>query len=48
MSRPKVPEGKTDYYTTRQKEATDKGYVGYDILWKTLQKEAAYTIPKQP
>ena len=46
--RPKVPEGKTSYLTTRQKEATDKGFVGYDTIWKSFQKEAEYQTPKKP
>ena len=47
-TRPKVPEGKTRYLLTRQKEANEKGYVGYDTIWDTFQKEAAYQTPKKP
>lgn len=47
-TRPKVPEGKTKYYTTRQKEATETGYVGYDIEWVPFQKEVPYQTPKKP
>jgi len=47
-TRPKVPEGKTDLLTTRQKEATETGYVGYDTIWEEFQKEVEYTTPKRP
>jgi hypothetical protein len=47
-TRPKVPEGKTQYLITRQKEANEKGYVGYDTIWESFQKEAEYTTPKKP
>lgn len=47
-TRPKVPEGKTRYLLTRQKQANEKGYVGYDTIWESFQKEAEYTIPKRP
>jgi hypothetical protein len=44
----KVPEGKTRYYTTRQKAPSDKGFVGYETVWKPLQKEVTYTTPRKP
>ena len=47
-TRPKVPEGKTRFLTTRQKEANDKGYVGYDTIWESFHKVAEYTTPKKP
>ncbi len=47
-TRPKVPEGKTRYLTTRQMKPTDTGYVGYETIWEPLQKEAEYSKPKQP
>ena len=47
-SRPKVPEGESRYVTTRQKEANEKGFVGYDTIWEPLQKEVKYTTPKRP
>ncbi len=47
-TRPKVPEGKARYVVTRQKEATDKGFVGYDTIWESFQKVAEYTTPKRP
>lgn len=46
--RPKVPEGKSRYLTTRQKEATAKGFVGYDTTWESFQKEVPYQTPKRP
>lgn len=47
-SRPKVPEGKSRYVLTRQKEATDKGFVGYETTWDAFQKEVPYSTPKKP
>jgi hypothetical protein len=47
-TRPKVPEGKTRYLTTRQKAPTETGYVGYDTLWEPFQKEIKYVTPKRP
>jgi hypothetical protein len=47
-TRPKVPEGKTRYLLTRQKDANEKGYVGYDTIWDSFQKEAEYKTPKRP
>jgi len=44
----KVPEGKTRFYKTRQKQPTEKGFVGYETVWEPLQKEAKYTTPKRP
>ena len=47
-TRPKVPEGKARFLTTRQKEANDKGFVGYETIWEPMQKEAPYEKPKRP
>lgn len=47
-SRPQVPEGKSRFLTTRQKEPNEKGYVGYDTIWESFQKEAEYKAPKRP
>ena len=47
-TRPKVPEGRTSYLVTRQKEPNEKGYVGYDTIWESFQKEAEYQTPKRP
>ena len=43
-----VPDGHTDFYTTRQKAASEKGFVGFETVWKPLQKEAEYNTPKKP
>jgi hypothetical protein len=47
-SRPKVPEGKTRYLRTKQMEPNEKGFVGYQTIWETFQKESEYKTPKQP
>ncbi|MES9991286.1 MAG: hypothetical protein ABW098_04995 [Candidatus Thiodiazotropha sp.] len=47
-TRPKVPEGKARFVTTRQKEANEKGFVGYETIWDSFQKEVDYTTPKRP
>ena len=47
-TRPKVPEGHAKYLITRQKEPTEKGFVGYDTIWEPWQKEVEYTTPKRP
>lgn len=47
-TRPKVPEGKARFLTTRQKKANDKGFVGYETIWESFQKEAEYVTPKKP
>jgi hypothetical protein len=47
-TRPKVPEGKSRFLLTRQKEATEKGFVGYDTIWESFQKEKPYETPKRP
>ena len=44
----KVPEGKTRFYTTRQKAPTEKGYVGYDTIWEPFDKVVQYVTPKKP
>ena len=44
----KVPDGHTRFYTTRQKAPTPKGFVGYETVWKPLQKEVEYRKPKTP
>jgi hypothetical protein len=48
QTKPSVPEGRADYYTTRQKAPTDKGFVGYETIWEPWQKEAKYSTPKRP
>jgi len=47
-TRPKVPEGSSRFLRTRQKEPTEKGFVGYDTIWESFQKEVKYTTPKRP
>jgi len=47
-TRPKVPEGRSRYVTTRQKEPNEKGFVGYDTIWEPMQKEVPYSTPKKP
>ncbi len=47
-TRPKVPEGKTRYVITRQMQANEKGFVGYETIWESFQKEQKYTTPKRP
>ena len=47
-TRPKVPEGKSRFLTTRQKQPNEKGFVGYDTIWESFQKEVEYTTPKRP
>jgi hypothetical protein len=47
-SRPKVPEGKVRFYKTKQMEPNEKGFVGYETIWDSLQKETEYKTPKRP
>lgn len=44
----KVPDGQSRYVTTRQKAPTEKGFVGFETVWKPFQKEAEYKTPKKP
>ena len=44
----KVPDGHTRFFTTRQMAPNEKGFVGYETVWKPLQKEVEYKTPKQP
>ena len=44
----KIPDGHTRFVTTRQREANEKGFVGYDTIWEPWQKEVEYTTPKKP
>ncbi|MCW9035512.1 MAG: hypothetical protein OQJ97_14935 [Rhodospirillales bacterium] len=43
-----VPQGKTEYYTTTQQPANEKGFVGYHTEWVEWQKEVPYETPKKP
>ena len=47
-TKPKVPDGKARFLLTRQKAPNDKGFVGYETIWDSFQKEAEYTTPKRP
>jgi hypothetical protein len=47
-TRPKVPEGETQYVKTRQMEPNEKGFVGYETVWKSFHKEVEYKTPKTP
>ena len=47
-TKPKVPEGKTRYVTTRQMAPNEKGFVGYETIWEPLQKVQKYVTPKRP
>ncbi|NQV56866.1 MAG: hypothetical protein HQ503_13485 [Rhodospirillales bacterium] len=47
-TKPEVPEGKSRFMTTRRKEPTEKGFVGYETIWEPRQKEVEYTTPKRP
>ena len=43
-----VPDGHTAFYTTRQMAPNEKGFVGYETVWKPFQKEVEYQTPKRP
>ena len=47
-TRPEVPEGEARFLKTRQLKPNDKGYVGYETIWESFQKEAEYETPKKP
>jgi hypothetical protein len=47
-TRPKVPEGKVRFHKTKQMEPNEKGFVGYETIWDSLQKETEYKTPKRP
>ena len=48
-TRPKVPEGKARFVTTRQGEIKEGAFfVGYETTWEPRQKEVPYTTPKRP
>ena len=44
----KVPDGQALFLTTRQKAPNEKGFVGYETIWKPFQKEVEYKTPKKP
>ena len=43
-----VPDGHARYLTTRQMAPTQKGFVGFETVWKSFHKEAQYQTPKKP
>ncbi|MBE7427621.1 MAG: hypothetical protein IT503_08105 [Burkholderiaceae bacterium] len=44
----KTPDGVTRFVTTRQMAPNEKGFVGFETVWKPFQKEARYQTPKKP
>ena len=44
----KVPDGQSLFLTTRQMAPNAKGFVGYQTIWKSFQKEVPYQTPKKP
>ena len=44
----KVPDGVTRYLTTRQMAPNQKGFIGFETIWKPFQKEVEYQTPKKP
>ena len=46
--KPPVPDGKARFMTTRRKEPTKTGYVGYEVEWEPFHKVTEYTTPKRP
>ncbi len=47
-TRPVVPEGKARFVVTKQMRANEKGFVGYETVWESFQKEAKSETPKRP
>ena len=47
-TRPEVPDGQSRYVVTRQKQANEKGFVGYETIWEPFHKEVKYETPKAP
>lgn len=47
-TRTEVPDGKSRFVVTRQKEADEKGFVGYDTIWEPFHKTVEYQTPKTP
>ena len=43
-----VPDGKTEYYTTKQQPENDKGFVGYQTEWVEWHKEVPHETPNKP
>ncbi|MBC8520132.1 MAG: hypothetical protein H8D24_06980 [Gammaproteobacteria bacterium] len=47
-TKPTVPTGHSRFLTTRQKEPTEQGFVGYETIWESFQTEVPYETPKTP
>ena len=47
-TRPEVPEGESRFVKTRQMAPNEKGFVGYETVWESFQKEVKYETPKTP
>ena len=43
-----VPDGKSRFMTTRRKEPSKSGFVGYEVSWEPFHKEVEDTTPKKP
>jgi len=44
----RVPDGHLSVLATRQLMPNEKGFVGYETVWKPFQKEVEYKTPKKP
>ena len=44
----KTPDGEARFFKTRQMEANEKGFVGFETVWEPFQKEVKYETPKRP
>jgi len=44
----KIADAETRFFTTRQMKPNEKGYVGYETIWKPFHKEVPYETPKKP
>ena len=43
-----VPDGESQFCTTKQQPENDKGFVGYHTEWIEWHKEIPYETPKTP
>ena len=43
-----VPDGKSQFCTTKQQPENEKGFVGYHTEWVEWHKEIPYETPKTP
>jgi hypothetical protein len=44
----KVPDGHARFVTTRQLPPNEKGFIGFETVWKPFHKEADYQTPQRP